>query len=79
MGFKFIKSTRLVADDVDTGATKCYAYAQDSIVLAVAEEPTVNIDLRPDMLNSTQIFSTLSIGATRVEGPAVVGILLKTS
>jgi len=79
MGFKFIKSTRLVADDTDTGATKCYAYAQDAIVLAIAEEPTVSIDLRPDLLNSTQIFSTLSIGATRVEGPAVVGILLDTA
>ena len=79
MGFKFIKSTRLVADDTDTGATKCYAFAQDAIVLAVAEEPTVSIDVRPDMLNSTQIFSTLSIGATRVEGPAVVGITLDTA
>ena len=79
MGFKFIKSTRLVADDTDTGATKCYAYAQDAIVLAIAEEPTVSIDIRPDLLNSTQIFSTLSIGATRVEGPAVVGILLDTA
>ncbi len=79
MGYKFIKSTRLVADDQDTGATKCYAYAQDAIVLAVAEEPNVNIDIRTDLLNSTQIFSTLSIGATRVEGPAVVGILLDTA
>ena len=79
MGFNFIKSTRLVADDTDTGATKCYAFAQDAIVLAVAEEPTVSIDLRPDLLNSTQVFSTLSIGATRVEGPAVVGILLDTA
>jgi hypothetical protein len=79
MGFKFIKSTRLPADDTDTGATKCAAFAQDSIVLAVAEEPNVSIDLRPDLLNSTQVFSTLSIGATRVEGPAVVGILLDTA
>ncbi len=79
MGFKFIKSTRLPADDTDTGATKSYAFAQDAIVLAVAEEPTVSIDLRPDLLNSTQIFSTLSIGATRVEGPAVVGITLDTA
>jgi len=79
MGFKFIKSTRLAADDTDTGATKCYAFAQDAIVLAVAEEPTVHIDPRPDLLNSTQIYSTLSIGATRVEGPAVVGITLDTA
>jgi len=31
------------------------------------------------LLGSTQIYSTLSIGATRVEGPAVVAIALKTS
>jgi hypothetical protein len=79
MGFKFIKSTRLPADDTDTGATKCAAYAQDSLVLAIAEEPNVHIDKRPDLLNSTQVFSTLSIGCTRVEGPAVVGITLKTT
>jgi hypothetical protein len=74
MGFKFIMSTRLPADDTDTGATKCYAFAQDAIVLAIAEEPNVHIDRRPDLLNSVQVFSTLSIGCTRVEGPAVVGI-----
>jgi hypothetical protein len=78
MGFKFIKSTRLPVDGTDTGATNCYAYAQDAIVLAVAEEPKVNVDRRADLLNSTQVFSTLSIGATRVEGPAVVEINLDT-
>ena len=75
MGFKFIKSTRL-ATGTDTAAIRSYAFAQDAIVLAVAEEPTVNIDRRPDLLNSVQVFSTLSIGATRVEGPAVVSIEL---
>ena len=79
MGFKFIKSTRLSADDTDTGATKCFAFAQGAIVLAIAEEPNVHIDKRPDLLNSTQVYSTLSIGATRVEGPAVVGITLDTA
>jgi hypothetical protein len=78
MGFKFIKSTRLAADDTDTGATKCYAFAQDAIVLAIAEEPTVDISVRNDLCNSIQVYSTLSIGATRVEGPAVVGITLDT-
>jgi len=79
MGFKFIKSTRLPADDTDTGATKCYAFAQDAIVLAIAEEPTVDISVRNDLCNSIQVYSTLSIGATRVEGPAVVGITLATA
>ena len=78
MGFKFIKSTRLPADDTDTGATRCFAFAQDAIVLAVAEEPSVSVSVRNDLCDSIQVFSTLSIGATRVEGPAVVQILLDT-
>ena len=78
MGFKFIKSTRLPADDTDTGASRSFAFAQDAIVLAVAEEPSVSVSVRNDLLDSIQVFSTLSIGATRVEGPAVVQILLDT-
>jgi len=75
MGFKFIKST-LLETGVDTACVRSYAYAQDSIVLAIAEEPTVNVDIRHDLCNATQVYSTLSIGATRVEGPAVVTIEL---
>jgi hypothetical protein len=78
MGFKFIKSTRLPADDTDTGATRSFAFAQDAIVLAIAEEPSVSVSVRNDLCDSIQVFSTLSIGATRVEGPAVVQILLDT-
>ena len=78
MGFKFLKSTRLGVDDTETGATHSYAFAQDSIVLAVAEEPSVSVSVRNDLCDSVQVFSTLSIGATRVEGPAVVSILLET-
>jgi len=78
MGFKFLQSTRLPAQVTDTGATCCYAFAQDAIVLAVQQEPKVSIDRRPDLLNSVQIYSELSLGATRVEGPAVVQILLDT-
>jgi len=78
-GFKFIKSTRLPADDTDTGATRSFAFAQGAIVLAVAEEPNVSVSVRNDLCDSIQVFSTLSIGATRVEGPAVVQILLDTA
>jgi hypothetical protein len=78
MGFKFIQSTRLEADDTDTGATKCWACAQDAIVLAVSEEPTVRISERDDKNYSTQVYVEMSLGATRVEGPAVVGITLDT-
>ncbi|MDD5458392.1 MAG: phage capsid protein [Phycisphaerae bacterium] len=79
MGFKFLKSTRLPADGTDTGATNSYAFVQDAIVLAVAEEPSVSVSVRNDLCDSIQVFSTLSIGATRVEGPAVIEINLSTS
>lgn len=75
MGFKFIKSTRL-ATGTDTSCIRSYAFAQDAIVLAVAQEPTVDVSVRNDLCNSIQVYSTLSIGATRVEGPAVVSIEL---
>jgi len=78
MGFKFIKSTRLPADDTDTDSTKSYAYAQGAIVLAVNKEPMVSVDRLPTKRYTTQIYVRESIGATRVEGPAVVGILLDT-
>jgi hypothetical protein len=78
MGFKFLMSTRLAADDTDTGATKCYAFAQDSICLAISMEPTVRITERDDKNYSTQVYVQMSIGSTRVEGPAVVGITLDT-
>lgn len=79
MGFKFLMSTRLAVGVGDTAATRSYAFAQDAIVLGVQSEPQVSIDVRADLLNSTQIFSTLGIGATRVEGPAVVSIELDTA
>jgi len=79
MGFKFIMSTRLPADDTDTGATKCAAFAQDAIVLAVPEDITVRVDELPTKNYTTQVYVELSLGATRVEGPAVVGILLDTA
>ena len=79
MGFKFLTSTRLPADDTDTGATKCAAFAQDAIVLAVPEDITVKIDELPTKNYTTQVYVELSLGATRVEGPAVVGITLDTA
>lgn len=78
MGFKFIKHTRLVADDQDTGCTLCYAFAQDAIVLSIAEEPMVRIDELPTKCYSVQVYVEQSLGATRVEGPAVVEIDLET-
>ena len=79
MGFKFIKSTRLNADGTDTAATNCYAVAQDAIVMAVPEDIMVRVSERDDKNYSEQVYIEMSLGATRVEGPAVIEINLKTS
>jgi hypothetical protein len=79
MGFKFIKHNRLPADDTDTEATKSAAFAQGAIVLSIAEEPKVRISERDDLNYSVQVYVEQSMGATRVEGPAVVGITLDTN
>jgi len=78
LGFKFIKST-LLSDGPDANEIQSYAFAQDAIVLAIAEEPTVRISERDDKNYSTQVYVEMSIGATRVEGPAVVEINLDKS
>lgn len=78
LGFKFLMSTRLNAVPVNADAINSYAFAQDAIVLAVAEEPTVRITERDDKNYSTQVYVEMSLGATRVEGPAVVEIALDT-
>lgn len=75
-GFKFIPSTRLATGGTETDCKACYAFVQDAIVLAVAREPTVDVTPLPTKRNAIQVYSTLSIGATRVEGPAVVEINL---
>ncbi len=79
MGFKFIKTTRLQVSSDDSGATKCYAVAQGAIVLAVPEEPMVEIDRLPTKNYTVQVYVEESLGATRVEGPAIVEINLKTT
>jgi len=78
MGFKFIKHTRLPVSAEDTGATSSFAFAQDAIVLSIAEEPMVRIDELPTKCYSVQVYVEQSLGATRVEGPAVVEIDLET-
>jgi hypothetical protein len=79
MGFKFIPSTRLPADGTDTDATNCYAFAQGAIVLAVSLEPMIRVSERADKNYSIQVYLQMSLGATRVEGPAVVEINLNTA
>lgn len=72
MGFKFIRSERCT--DQGSNITSCYAYASTAVMLGINSEPTSSADNRPDKRNAKQIYTTMSIGAVRVEDEQVVEV-----
>jgi len=79
MGFKFLMSTRLLANATETDCKMCYAYAQGSISYSAPQDPKVSISIRHDLSDSVQVYCTQTCGAVRNEGPAVVEINLLAS
>ena len=67
LGFKFILSNRLPMDGTNTDDRLCFAYTQDAVKLAVGKDITAKIDVRPDKSYATQVYTCMSIGATRME------------
>lgn len=65
LGFKFIR-TQLVETD-SSSFDKCVFWAKDGMLLAVGAEPMVDIGPRRDKNNATQVFVSMTIGATRME------------
>tara|TARA_R100001129_G_scaffold51797_1_gene35729 strand:- start:2944 stop:3801 length:858 start_codon:yes stop_codon:yes gene_type:complete len=71
LGFDFITSTRLSK----TGnIRKCFAFAQDGLLLAVGKDVTARIEERADKSYSTQVYYCASFGSTRMEEEKVVSI-----
>jgi hypothetical protein len=63
MGFKFVRTERLPK----TGNIReCIFMTQQGIVLAVAQDVTVDVGPRRDKRNSTQIYVCASFGSTRM-------------
>ncbi len=54
---------------------RCIAWAQDGILLAMGEDIKTEIGPRPDKSYSTQVFASLSLGATRMEEVKVVEVI----
>jgi hypothetical protein len=93
MGFEFIKTTRLTTAaantfSVSTGAydgagasvagfRKCFAWAQDGALLAVGSEVKARVGERADKSYSNQVYSSMSIGATRLEEVKVIEFYAK--
>jgi hypothetical protein len=73
MGFKFVRTQRLAVDASDY--RRCIAWAQNGLMLAIGADVKGRIDERADKSYSTQVFASMSIGATRMEEEKVVEIL----
>ena len=72
MGFKFIRTERL---DTNSSSNRLVlAFAQSGIGLAVGQDINTRISERADKNYATQVFLSMTIGATRIEDEKVVEI-----
>jgi hypothetical protein len=71
MGFKFVRTQRLT---VAANIRDCIAFAQGGILIAVADDITVDVGPRRDKRNSTQIYVCGSFGSTRMWEEKVIRI-----
>ena len=78
-GFHFIPlaSSRFNTHANDPEAYECFAYAYGGVGFGANAARKTRITERSDKKYSVQVFTSESFGATRVEGPKVVKILLK--
>ncbi|HTI86313.1 MAG TPA: phage capsid protein [Alphaproteobacteria bacterium] len=72
LGFKFIRTERLTKDT--NGNRQVIVWAEDGMVLALGKEPVARITERADKNYATQVYYSMSIGATRLEEAKVIAI-----
>lgn len=77
MGFNFIRTQRLSTDG--SGYRRHIAWIKSGLLLAVSQEPSVDVGPRRDKRNSVQVYVTLGIGATRMEEEKVVEVKVDES
>jgi hypothetical protein len=71
LGFNFIVSNRL---SIASSKRLCLGFAMDGIKLAVGQDLISRIDERADKGYATQVYNSMSVGATRMEEEKVVTI-----
>mgnify|MGYP001614523862 CR=1 FL=1 len=65
MGFKFIRTQRTGVDS--NSDDKCLFWVKSGLLLAIGQNPQVDIGPRRDKNNSTQVFVSMTLGCTRME------------
>ncbi len=73
MGLKFIVSNRLPANATADGR-RVFAWAQNGILLAIAQDMETRIEQRADKSFANQVYLSLGIGTTRMQEEKVVEI-----
>jgi hypothetical protein len=73
LGFKFVRSERVVKDGTATTGY-AVAWARSCLALGIGQEISSSVDRRPDKNNAWQVFADMSMGAVRVEDEGVVEI-----
>lgn len=71
LGFKFIRVERL---PITSGTRSCFAFARSGLLLAVGADLNAKITERDDKSYATQVYASMSIGATRMQEEKVVQI-----
>ena len=71
-GFTFIRSERLDTDA--TPSRLVYAFAPSSMGLAIGDDVSTRVSERDDKSYATQVYLSMSLGATRVEEEKIVQI-----
>ena len=70
-GFTFIRSERLE----DDGTSRLvYAFVPSAIGLAIGDDVSTRVSERDDKSYATQVYLSMSLGATRVEEEKIVQI-----
>lgn len=72
MGFRFIRTERLTT--ASANIRQCIAWTQPAALLGIAEESSSVANQRPDKRNSWQLYTSMSIGAVRIEDEMVVEV-----
>tara|TARA_R110000803_G_scaffold78629_2_gene143830 strand:- start:533 stop:1459 length:927 start_codon:yes stop_codon:yes gene_type:complete len=84
-GLEFIRmgsaaaNSAALALNVGTDVRTCFAYAQVGLLRAMGQDASSDISLRADKNNAVQVYSNMSVGATRLQEEYVQEILCDES
>lgn len=73
MGFEFIK-LELLNNDVATDYTTCFGYAKIGLLRSMGQGIQMKISERADKSYATQVYGSMSVGATRMQEKMVVEV-----